>query len=170
MANGVRSPLAYSGSNYGTPVPNSMGYSSAGVPPQHTPQNFMPPQAGTAPPVGGPVGPPAAQQQYNAGYPNYSPAHGPLPPVSGMQHPQQVSSCIFSPSALLFLNKCIFLKLSYPGAPPTNPPGNQYPNFNSTMDKMTSQMNSMSVTQTGFDKIWVGLLSITIQIQFYFVF
>lgn len=90
MANGARPPLAYSASNYTTPVTNSMGYSSPGVPPQQNPQNFMPPQvqSGTAP-MSGPV-----QQQYNAGYPNYSSAHGALPPVSGIQHPQQVSKDI----------------------------------------------------------------------------
>ena len=90
MTNGVRPPLAYSGSNYPPPVSN-MGYSVPGVPPQHTPQNIMQPhlQAGLAPPpVGGST---PSQQQYNPGYLDYSSTHSPLPPpVSGMNLPQQV--------------------------------------------------------------------------------
>jgi hypothetical protein len=95
MANGVGTPSAYSGVNYTTPVSNTIGYSSSGVSPQYPTQNFMHPQlqAGTAHSAGGQAGPsPPQQQQYSAGYPNYSPTHGhgQLPPVSGI-HPQQVT-------------------------------------------------------------------------------
>lgn len=97
MTNGVRPPLAYSGLNYSTPVPNT-GYSLPGVPPQHTPVNAIHSQlpTGVAPP---PVsGPPTSQQQYNPGYMDYSPSqqHGQMPPsVSGIRHPQQVLIHIF---------------------------------------------------------------------------
>lgn len=94
MVNGAGTPSSYSGVNYTTTVPNSMGYSSSGVPPQYPTQSFMPPQlpAGTAHSTGGPAGPAPPQQQYSTGYQNYSPAHGQgqLPPVSGI-HPQQVT-------------------------------------------------------------------------------
>lgn len=135
LTNGVRTPTAYSGVNYATPVSSSMGYSSPGVPPQYASQNVMPPQLhyGSGPPMGRPAGPPVPQQQYSTGYPSYSSASGQLPPISGI-HTQQ---------------------LSYPAAPVLpNAPVNQFQNFNSSIDKMASQMNTMSVTQTGFDKIW----------------
>ena len=78
----------------------------------------------------------------------------------------------FSPNNF-FYQMYSSIKLSYPGAPPSNVPGNQFPNFNSTMDKMTSQMNTMSVTNTGFDKIWVSVIYFSslsdIFIYFFFV-
>ncbi|KAI9561908.1 hypothetical protein GHT06_012870 [Daphnia sinensis] len=135
LANGVRTPTAYSSVNYAAPASSSMGYSSPVGPPQYASQNFMPPQlhSGSGPPMGRPAGPPVPQQQYNTGYPSYSSASGQLPPTSGI-HTQQ---------------------LNYPAAPVLpNAPVNQFQNFNSTIDKMASQMNTMSVTQTGFDKIW----------------
>jgi hypothetical protein len=64
------------------------------------------------------------------------------------------------------------MKLSYPGAPVPNAPApvNQFPNFNSTVDKMASQMNTMSVTQTGFDKIWVRFFSLKSFLLNFFVY
>ena len=88
IVNGVGTPSSYSDVNSTTTVPNSMGFSSSGVPPQYPTQNFMPQQlpVGIAHSAGVPVGPSPPQQQYSAGYQNYSPAHGHghLPPVSGI--------------------------------------------------------------------------------------
>lgn len=44
---------------------------------------------------------------------------------------------------------------NYP--PPTAQVGSPYTNFNPNMDRVASQMGSLSVTQTGFDKLWVRL-------------
>lgn len=98
LANGVRTPTAYSGVNYATPATSSMGYSSPGVPPQYASQNFMPPQLhyGSGPPMGRPAGPPVPQQQYSTGYPSYSSASGQLPPISGIHTQQVVKNKAFS--------------------------------------------------------------------------
>lgn len=41
--------------------------------------------------------------------------------------------------------------------PPASQAGGPYTNFNPAMDRMTSQMGTLSVTQSGFDKLWVIL-------------
>jgi len=91
--------------------------------------------------------PPPNQVPYNSGYPgklNGPPQSTPgaqwaLPPTQGQ--PQAPPTDGTRPP-----------QTGYPG--PAGQLSNQYPNFNPAVNQMTNQMNTLSVTQSGFDKLW----------------